>query len=317
MQTRVDKTVFERTDFGSFGWLKEGPLTPPWEVAFFEAVNASTKSFRLEERKGMPFMGSDFGSFGWIFTALAVPWEAAFFNATDALTKSFRARERASLDPTLTDFGQFGWIKEGPLTPPWGVENFAGTDAQLRNSFRSKDRARLDSRLTDFGDFAWIFKVIETAFDSALFPGIDALTKSFRSRDKTRLDPLLTDFGSFGWIKEGHLTPPYELEFFFAADALTKSFRSRDKAKLNSLLTDFGSFGWIAKVPENLSEVAVAVPDYIFVFNPITGALDKVVNNLGILKANVDTTDPTGGGGAAVGRIPIVINGVTKYIPYY
>lgn len=30
-----------------------------------------------------------------------------------------------------------------------------------------------------------------------------------------------------------------------------------------------------------------------------------------------DNTDPTGGGGAATGRIPILVNGVTRYIPYY
>ncbi len=61
----------------------------------------------------------------------------------------------------------------------------------------------------------------------------------------------------------------------------------------------------------------IVIADYRFVLNPVTGMLDRVVNNLAILKADVDATDPTGGGGAAVGRIPIVINGVTKYIPYY
>ncbi len=60
-----------------------------------------------------------------------------------------------------------------------------------------------------------------------------------------------------------------------------------------------------------------ALADYILVLNPTTGQLQRVVNNLAILKAPVDETDPTGGGGAAVGRIPIVVNGVTKYIPYY
>ncbi len=64
-------------------------------------------------------------------------------------------------------------------------------------------------------------------------------------------------------------------------------------------------------------EAVQALADYIFILNPATGNLTKVVNNLAILKAPVDATDPTGGGGAAVGRIPIVINGVTKYIPYY
>jgi hypothetical protein len=30
-----------------------------------------------------------------------------------------------------------------------------------------------------------------------------------------------------------------------------------------------------------------------------------------------DNTDPTGGGGAATGRVPILIAGATKYLPYY
>ena len=30
-----------------------------------------------------------------------------------------------------------------------------------------------------------------------------------------------------------------------------------------------------------------------------------------------DATDPTGGGGAATGRIPVKIGGATVYIPYY
>lgn len=36
-----------------------------------------------------------------------------------------------------------------------------------------------------------------------------------------------------------------------------------------------------------------------------------------MLKFAADATDPTGGGGAAAGRIPINIGGVTKYLPYY
>jgi hypothetical protein len=34
-------------------------------------------------------------------------------------------------------------------------------------------------------------------------------------------------------------------------------------------------------------------------------------------EVNEDNTDPTGGGGAATGRIKIKVNGVTRYIPYY
>lgn len=30
-----------------------------------------------------------------------------------------------------------------------------------------------------------------------------------------------------------------------------------------------------------------------------------------------DATDPTGGGGAAIGRLPIIVNGVLRYLPYY
>lgn len=30
-----------------------------------------------------------------------------------------------------------------------------------------------------------------------------------------------------------------------------------------------------------------------------------------------DATDPTGGGGAAAGRLPVIVNGVLKYLPYY
>ena len=36
-----------------------------------------------------------------------------------------------------------------------------------------------------------------------------------------------------------------------------------------------------------------------------------------VFELPADATDPTGGGGAAAGRIPVDIGGVTKYIPYY
>ena len=36
-----------------------------------------------------------------------------------------------------------------------------------------------------------------------------------------------------------------------------------------------------------------------------------------VLELPEDNTDPTGGGGAAIGRIPIIINGVTRYLAYY
>lgn len=36
-----------------------------------------------------------------------------------------------------------------------------------------------------------------------------------------------------------------------------------------------------------------------------------------VFELPADATDPTGGGGAAAGRIPVKIGGVTKYIPYY
>lgn len=65
------------------------------------------------------------------------------------------------------------------------------------------------------------------------------------------------------------------------------------------------------------TESLTPVPNYIFSLNPITGKLTKVVNNIAVLKADKDETDPTGGGGAATGRIPITVNGVTVYIPYY
>ncbi len=59
-------------------------------------------------------------------------------------------------------------------------------------------------------------------------------------------------------------------------------------------------------------------PDYKFVINPMTRKLDRVVNNISVLKADADTTDPTGGGGAATGRLPIVLqDGTTVYIAYY
>ena len=36
-----------------------------------------------------------------------------------------------------------------------------------------------------------------------------------------------------------------------------------------------------------------------------------------LLEVPSDNTDPTSGGGAATGRIPISIGGATRYIPYY
>ena len=37
----------------------------------------------------------------------------------------------------------------------------------------------------------------------------------------------------------------------------------------------------------------------------------------GVLNVTADATDPTGGGGAATGRIPILVGGATKYLAYY
>ena len=37
----------------------------------------------------------------------------------------------------------------------------------------------------------------------------------------------------------------------------------------------------------------------------------------GIFAVAADATDPTGAGGAATGRIPIVVGGALKYLPYY
>ncbi len=66
------------------------------------------------------------------------------------------------------------------------------------------------------------------------------------------------------------------------------------------------------------TEAVVLAPDYKFVMNPISGHLDKVVNNVSVLKINKDVTDPTGGGAAADGRIPVQFSdGTIKYLAYY
>ncbi len=54
MQLNVVKTVFERTDFGSFGWLAKVSENL-WEVPFYAAIGALTKSFRAEEGKKFSF----------------------------------------------------------------------------------------------------------------------------------------------------------------------------------------------------------------------------------------------------------------------
>jgi len=56
-------------------------------------------------------------------------------------------------------------------------------------------------------------------------------------------------------------------------------------------------------------------PSYRLMKNPLTNKYDLVVNNILALQANANEIDPTGGG--VVGRIPIVINGVTRYLAYY
>ncbi len=66
------------------------------------------------------------------------------------------------------------------------------------------------------------------------------------------------------------------------------------------------------------SPVVSSAPDYIYRMNPISGHLDKVVNNASVLKISVDETDPTGGGAAAAGRIPVQLSdGTIKYLAYY
>lgn len=141
MQTRVDRRVFERTDFGSFGWLKEGPLTPPYETAFFAATDAQAQSFRSKEREGLPSVRTDFGSFAWIFTAIVV-FDPVNFVAIEELAKSFRTDDKPGVDSRLTDFGQFGWLKTGSETPLYDVSFFNAIDA-LTKSFRTREGEKL------------------------------------------------------------------------------------------------------------------------------------------------------------------------------
>ncbi len=71
---------------------------------------------------------------------------------------------------------------------------------------------------------------------------------------------------------------------------------------------------FVAKAPS----VPVTTPDYKFVINPTTGKLDRVVNNIKVLTADTDATDPTGSGAAANGRIPITLpDGTIVYLAYY
>ena len=61
---------------------------------------------------------------------------------------------------------------------------------------------------------------------------------------------------------------------------------------------------------------AAIVPNYKLVVNPITGQLDRVVNNISVLKAVVDAVDPTGEGVA--GRAAITLgDGSTVYLALY
>ncbi len=62
----------------------------------------------------------------------------------------------------------------------------------------------------------------------------------------------------------------------------------------------------------------------VFTFNPGAGLAIAIRLNSTLANANgrafqvpTNNTDPTGGGGAAVGRIPIDVNGTLRYIPYY
>ncbi|KKM70590.1 hypothetical protein LCGC14_1439260 [marine sediment metagenome] len=183
MQTRVDRRVFERTDFGSFGWLKEGPLTPSYEVAFFASTDAQLRSsFRAKDRASIDPRLTDFGDFAWIFKVIEAAFDVSFFTAIEALSRSFRSKDNAKLNLRLTDFDSFGWIKEGPITPLYDNSFFAAIDALLRSSFRSKEKSRLDSRLTDFGSFGWIAKVAENLVEPAVAAGATYIINYRRRR---------------------------------------------------------------------------------------------------------------------------------------
>ncbi len=126
MQTRVDRKVFERTDFGSFGWLKEGVLTPFYDDSFFSAIDSLARaSFMLRERDNLiPQHDVDVS---WIFKVVEVPFDASFFTGIDALTESFRSKDKVRLNPLSTDFGSFGWIAKVPESlpePEVSVANF-------------------------------------------------------------------------------------------------------------------------------------------------------------------------------------------------
>ncbi len=76
------------------------------------------------------------------------------------------------------------------------------------------------------------------------------------------------------------------------------------------------AYGTITAKSETAGDPALPLPNYKYSFNAITSELDKVVNNMSVLKAIVDTTDPTTE--AVSGRIAITLQGgTTVYIAVY
>jgi hypothetical protein len=94
----------------------------------------------------------------------------------------------------------------------------------------------------------------------------------------------------------------------------------------------FVQFGQPTITCESATTVTNAATLYV-AGNPVAGTNATITNNYAfwvdagkarfdgdgthIFELPADATDPTGGGGAAVGRIPVSIGGATKYIAYY
>jgi hypothetical protein len=180
MPDLISKSYFERTDFGSFGWIDKvvGDL---WEVYLTTGSQSQTLSFRsLDAEKTSVYHYTQPQITGLVL------WEYVWFSATAAQLGSFRSRDSEKLGEThVADF-QIGWLRV-----PAGLFEFDPVPtiaAVIAQSGSFKSDKRLNRTSYQWHDQplpgGWIAKTAESLIDVVdLSAAWLSQAGSFRSKD--------------------------------------------------------------------------------------------------------------------------------------
>lgn len=203
MQTRVDRVLFERTDFGSFGWIGKVPLSLLEVSDFYAAWHSQSKSFRSDGQKDKDsgYYQGQIQGIEWVKPFLdSLPSFAATFQ-----TQSFRSDDVADKNTVYyQDQPQQGWIAKVPEAL-LEVFDFYAAWHGLAQSFRSPERANRNQSYYagQLQETSWIKVFLDSiAYSTEFFAGTDSQTRSFRSRQRpNRASIFYQDRPVFSWLK--------------------------------------------------------------------------------------------------------------------